>query len=136
VPGYSHAFHPCGIFESLFDRCGIVHFASAPIPHPDQQFDVLVSSFAFHEVSSEARAAACAEMARVLRPDGVLCLLDIIFASAAAATEARNHLGRYWDDQEEYPLVGELDTLLCGASLRQIHWRQAAPCHWVGLARR
>jgi ubiquinone/menaquinone biosynthesis C-methylase UbiE len=127
----------------MLARCRVLHpdFELAPgsfvaIPHGDGRFDTVVASFAFHEVPPAERAAACANVARVLRPGGVVCLLDIMFASAASGGEARTLIGRLWDDEEEYPLVGDLDALLRGAGLRYTRWRQTAPCHWAVLARR
>lgn len=102
-----------------------------PLPHATGQFDAVISSFAFHEVWPAERAAACVEMARVLRPGGTLCLLDIIFASPAAVAEARLALGELWDDGEAYPLVGELDTLLRAAGFVALRWQQPAPWHWA-----
>ncbi|HVA88608.1 MAG TPA: class I SAM-dependent methyltransferase [Chloroflexota bacterium] len=127
----------------MLARCRALHPAFSlavgsfsDIPHPDEWFDATAASFAFHEVPPGNRPAACAEVVRTLKPGGILCLLDIMFASSAAAAEARTRLGRYWDDQEEYPLVGDLDALLRDAGLRYTRWQQTAPCHWVVLARR
>ena len=106
------------------------------IPHPDATFDAATASFAFHEVPPHERAIACAELARILRPGGTLGLLDIIFASPAATAEARTRLVGHWDPDEDYPLVGDLDTLLRDAGLVATRWQQTAPCHWLVLARR
>ena len=51
------------------------------IPYPDERFDAVISSFAFHEVAPSSRPDACAEIARVLRPGGIVCFVDIVFAS-------------------------------------------------------
>ncbi|WP_374711327.1 class I SAM-dependent methyltransferase, partial [Symbiobacterium terraclitae] len=105
------------------------------IPFAAARFDAVVSSFAFHEVPPAGRAAACAELARVLRPGGTLCLLDVMFASPASREEARAAIGEYWDDEEDYPLVGDLDALLYAAGLGATSWWQTAPFHWMVLAR-
>lgn len=82
------------------------------IPYPDATFDIIVSSFAFHEVEMSRRSEASAEIARVLRPGGQLALLDIIFASAAAVANARAAIREDWDSDEDYPLIGQLDAPL------------------------
>jgi len=106
------------------------------IPFEAGAFDVVVSSFAFHEVPPPDRAAACAELARVLKPGAALCLVDIMFASPASLAAAREAIGTYWDDEEDYPLVGDLDGLLHAAGFGGTLWRQTAPCHWMVLARK
>lgn len=105
------------------------------IPFGSGSFDLVISSFALHEVEPHLRAEACAGMARVLRPGGWLCLLDIIFASTAARAEAAEALGRLWDPDEDYPLVGDLDSHLRTAGFTGTRWRQTAACHWVVVAR-
>lgn len=105
------------------------------IPFPDARFDIIVSSFTFHEINPEERSAACLEVARVLRPGGQVVILDIMFPSGVAVNEARQAIGSSWDPDEEYPLVGELDTHLRGAGVRNLRWRQSAAYHWVVVGR-
>lgn len=51
------------------------------IPYPDASFNLVVSSFAFGHLNSEQQLLALAEIHRVLKPHGRLCLTDrIIFA--------------------------------------------------------
>jgi ubiquinone/menaquinone biosynthesis C-methylase UbiE len=106
-----------------------------PIVYEDGLFDVVISSFAYHETSPDERRAVCSEIARVLKPGGVFCLLDIMFASTMAVEDARRVLGRYWDDTEVYALVGDLDSDLRTAGFRALSWSQTAPCHWCVAAR-
>lgn len=106
------------------------------IPHADVAFDLAISSFAFHEVPVSERPAAGAEVLRVLKPGGSLCLLDIMFASPAARDGARRRIGGAWDDDEDYPLVADLDLTLREAGFAPLRWRQTADCHWLVLAGR
>lgn len=46
------------------------------IPQPDASFDLVISSIAIHHIPHEHRAAAMAEMHRVLRPGGRLFIAD------------------------------------------------------------
>lgn len=124
------------VSEPMLARCHAKHpsFALAKgsflgIPHADCQFDALVSSFTFHEVSPEERPLACTEAARVLRTGGHICLLDIVFASPPALTAAFEALRPHWDPDEDYPLVGELDTCLHTASFSELWWQQTAAYH-------
>jgi putative AdoMet-dependent methyltransferase len=106
------------------------------IPLPDAKFDGVVSGFAFHETPLQKRGEACAEVARVLKPGGYLCLLDIMFVSEMAMHEARQLIARKWDDNEDYAVVGELDTLLRRSGFTMLSWRQTAPFHWMVTARK
>jgi arsenite methyltransferase len=75
------------------------------LPLPDAAFDLVVSSLAIHNISSDAgRAAAIAEAWRVLTPGGRLAIADIRATSlyartldALGATTSRRRLGwRFW----------------------------------------
>ena len=127
--------------EGMLDQCRSLHpnyeltvgtFTS--VPFPDQRFDVVVSSFCFHEVEPAERLKACREVYRVLKPGGNLCLLDIMFASQTAMDRARQTLADRWDPDEEYALVGSLDNLLYTALFRSVRWMQTAPLHFACTA--
>lgn len=106
------------------------------IPVSDERFDCVVSGFAFHETQVARRSEACVEMARVLKPDGFLCLLDIMFASQAAMQEARQLIAEKWDDDEDYAIVGDLDALLRQNGFTALKWYQTGPFHWMVTARK
>jgi ubiquinone/menaquinone biosynthesis C-methylase UbiE len=46
------------------------------MPFRDGELDVVTSTFLLHELPARARRAALSEMARVLKPGGLLVLLD------------------------------------------------------------
>jgi putative AdoMet-dependent methyltransferase len=104
------------------------------VPYQDDTFDAVVSSFCFHEVPPAERETACREVYRVIRKGGYLCLLDIMFASGAAVTEARNHMLSQWDDSEDYSLVGDLSEHLYNSGFHSVQWLQTGKLHWVCLA--
>ena len=124
-------------------RCQAAHSDFRPeegsfteIPFPGATFDIVVSSFTFHEVEPSQRFAACSEVARVVRPGGQIAILDIMFPSEPAVNEARQAIGSSWDPDEEYPIVGQLDAELRGNGFTNLRWRQSAPYHWIVVARR
>jgi putative AdoMet-dependent methyltransferase len=106
------------------------------IPLPDASVDVVASGFAFHEVPAEKRLHACQQMARVLKPGGYVCVLDIMFASEQAMAVARERLGRFWDPNELYAQVGDFDALLYQTGFSAVSWQQTAPYHWMVVAQR
>ncbi|WP_039801742.1 class I SAM-dependent methyltransferase [Nocardia araoensis] len=58
----------------------------AALPYPDDSFDLVVSSLSMHEWPQVDRAIA--ELARVLRPGGVVAIYDFRFVRSAAAIRA------------------------------------------------
>ncbi len=50
--------------------------AAEALPFDDASLDLVVSSFLLHELPKEIRAQVLAEMARVLKPDGLIVIVD------------------------------------------------------------
>lgn len=76
------------------------------IPFGDEQFNVVVSTFAFHHVRDEDKARAIAEAARPLVPGGRIVLGDVFFPDKAALRDA---MDRWSELEEEY--FGLLDMM-------------------------
>lgn len=55
--------------------------AAETLPFADASVDVVTSSFLFHELPKKVRAEAVAEMARVLKPGGLVVVVDSALAS-------------------------------------------------------
>jgi putative AdoMet-dependent methyltransferase len=51
------------------------------IPYLDDQFDFVVSSFAFQHLSDDQKQLSLQEINRVLKPRGRLCLADLIYSA-------------------------------------------------------
>jgi arsenite methyltransferase len=62
----------------LEDRVSVTTGDMTALPFKTMQFDILLSAWALHNVAGpELRSQALAEMLRVLKPGGILCLTDI-----------------------------------------------------------
>ncbi len=59
-------------------RVKLIEGAAEKLPFDDASLDLVVSSFLLHELPTEIRGKALAEMARVLRPDGLAVVVDSI----------------------------------------------------------
>src|SRR5262249_31403469 len=92
--------------EGIAERVVVETGDMRALPFPSESFDVVVSSLAIHNISSQqGRAAAVSEAWRVLTPGGRLAIADIratgryaaTLRSLGAASVARRRLGwRFW----------------------------------------
>lgn len=78
------------------------------IPFEDGQFDLIISSFAFHEVHMSDRSAAIKEVSRLLKAGGTFNLLDIGFKSKMELEAAQAEHYEEWDESEQYHYEYEL----------------------------
>lgn len=73
--------------EDVTARCELVTGPAQQMPFPDGSFDVVVSNLCLHNIRGSAtRAAACREIARVLKPGGIAVISDLMFVSRHAET--------------------------------------------------
>jgi ubiquinone/menaquinone biosynthesis C-methylase UbiE len=63
--------------EGVSDRCTFVRADAAMLPFDDGEFELVVSSFAFHEVKVPDRTVLFEEVVRVLRPGGAFLICDM-----------------------------------------------------------
>jgi ubiquinone/menaquinone biosynthesis C-methylase UbiE len=59
-------------------RVKLIEGAAEKLPFDGASLDLVVSSFLFHELPADIRLAALKEMARVLKPDGLVVIVDSI----------------------------------------------------------
>mmetsp|Transcript_13850 Transcript_13850/g.30079 ORF Transcript_13850/g.30079 Transcript_13850/m.30079 type:complete len:340 (-) Transcript_13850:49-1068(-) len=67
----------------------LVQARAEDLPFDDESFDAVVCVYLYHELPREVRAAASAEMARVLRTGGVLVLADSIQTGDRPALDSK-----------------------------------------------
>lgn len=59
------------------------------LPFADEEFDLVVSNYAFHHLDDEAKELALAETRRVLRPGGRLVVCDMMFSLSLQPRDRR-----------------------------------------------
>lgn len=78
------------------------------IPFKDNHFDLIISSFAFHEVPLSDRHIAMKEISRLLKPGGTVNLLDIGFNNENDLANSKEKHADSWDHTERYHFEKEL----------------------------
>jgi SAM-dependent methyltransferase len=84
--------------RGLADRCAVRQADMYRLPLPDGGFDVVALQMVLHY--AEDPAAALAEAARVLRPDGLLVVADLASHERAELLEEHAHRWPGFDDAE------------------------------------
>jgi ubiquinone/menaquinone biosynthesis C-methylase UbiE len=80
------------------------------LPHPDQHFDVVISSLMFHHLPLEVKRKGLGEVRRVLKEDGRFFLCD--FCSPHWLTIIPMYLMLIWSSHTRYQLFGNLPELI------------------------
>jgi ubiquinone/menaquinone biosynthesis C-methylase UbiE len=62
--------------ESSLGHCQFAQCAAELLPFEDESMDIVYNIYMFHEMPEEARNSALQEMARVLKPGGLLVITD------------------------------------------------------------
>lgn len=66
---------------NVSDRCTFQYCSALDLPFKDGEFQLVVSSFTFHEVHAPDRTVLFKEIARVLAPGGTFLILDFFAGS-------------------------------------------------------
>jgi SAM-dependent methyltransferase len=96
--------------RGLAGRCAVRQADMYRLPLPDASFDVVALQMVLHY--AEDPAAALAEAARVLRPEGLLVVADLAPHDRAALLERQAHR---WPGFDDAALAGWLGAAGCAA---------------------
>lgn len=98
------------------------------IPYPNASFDAVVSTYTFHHIPHRLKPESVREMVRVLKPDGLWVLGDLIFENEEAERKA---LHQYrWLEEEYFARNEELRTVFTELGM-ELSARQFTPVTWV-----
>jgi len=103
------------------------------IPYPDQSFDAVVSTYAFHHVPPRDKPSAVREMLRAVADGGIWVMGDLIFVNRLAERNAlQNH---DWLEEEYFARLDELRPHFVMNKL-DLRSQQLTPVTWVLWARK
>ena len=94
--------------HGVADRCAVRQADMYRLPLPDQAFDVVALQMVLHY--AEDPAAALAEAARVLKPDGLLVVVDL---EAHGQPELLERHAHRWPGFDDAALAGWLGAVGC-----------------------
>ena len=87
----AHAVLENARIEHVSDRVEVKEGDARELPFGNETFDVVVSNFVVHEMNSrQDRDAMMSEVARVLKPEGQVALVDFVF-TGQCVVELRKH---------------------------------------------
>jgi len=74
----------------------------------NQTFDFIVSTYALHHLTDEAKAGFLSSLLDLLAPEGVILIGDVCFGTREELLACKQDCGEHWDDDEIYFVVSEL----------------------------
>ena len=112
------------------------------LPLPSGSVDAVVSSYAFHHLTDDAKVQGAREMFRVLRAGGVVVLGDVAWADGGArqamiqrfAAAGKADLVRE-TKEEYYPTIGLLTSVFAAQGC-SVYVEQATEWVWILVARK
>ncbi len=110
--------------QKMPDATLIAHDFSAGLPAALQgaQFDVIISTYALHHLTDDAKPGFIRQLLAHLAKDAVLLIGDVSFLTRAGLEACKTASGAEWDDEEYYFIVEEI-----GASLPEGYQLQYHP---------
>lgn len=83
-----------------------------PLSLANQTFDFIVSTYALHHLSDDAKVALISELLGILASDGTILIGDVCFHNRHDLNSCRESCGNDWDDEEIYFVFSELQNKL------------------------
>lgn len=108
-------------------RVKLIDGAAERLPFDNASLDLVVSSFLLHELPGEVRATALAEMARVVKPDGLVVLVDSIQQGDRPGWDGLLDLFPYYFHEPYYAeyVGGRMESWCAAAGLATVSTERA-----------
>lgn len=78
----------------------------------DKKYDSIISTYALHHLTDEAKIDFIDNLMRLLKKDGKIFIGDIAFQTREKLNQCREESRGYWDEDEFYFVYEELKSLL------------------------
>lgn len=100
-------------------RVKLAEGAAEKLPYEDSSLDLVVSSFLLHELPAEVRTKALADMARVVKPDGLVVIVDSMQKGDHPGWDGLLDLFPHYFHEPYYAdyVAGSLESWACDAGL-------------------
>ncbi|MDD3261491.1 MAG: class I SAM-dependent methyltransferase [Oscillospiraceae bacterium] len=85
-----------------------------------ENFDAVISTYAFHHLTDEQKAAFLRELLQYLKPQGKIIIGDVMFRTLAEREACREKSGDDWDSSEHYLVFDQLKPLFPAAVFQKI----------------
>jgi len=108
-------------------RVKLIEGATEALPFDEASLDLVVSSFLLHELPKEIRAKAIAEMARVLKPGGLIVIVDSLQKGDRPDWDGLLDLFPHYFHEPYYAeyVGGSMEELCAAAGLRPVSTENA-----------
>ena len=101
----------------LTDRITLEHIDAKTLPYPDNSFDGLISNSIVHHIHDAEKALQ--EMGRVVKPNGVVLIRDLIRPKTPA--DAQGFVDRYAADDTPYQQKLYYDSFLASFTIDEVN---------------
>jgi putative AdoMet-dependent methyltransferase len=98
------------------------------IPYPDDFFDAVVSTYAYHHLPHRLKPGSVREMARVLKSGGLWALGDLVFENEQAQRKALREYS--WLEEEYFARIEDLRPIFAGLGM-ELKAQRFTPVTWV-----
>ncbi|SFJ46508.1 MerR family transcriptional regulator [Thermoflavimicrobium dichotomicum] len=88
------------------------------IPYPDHRFDFVVTSYALHHLTDDQKLLALEEMKRVLKPEGRICIADLMFVDE----KARMDYLEQWRKRGREDIIAQIEDEFYADRSRLLAW--------------
>ncbi len=102
---------------NLTDRITLEHIDAKTLPYPDNSFDGLISNSIVHHIHDAEKALQ--EMGRVVKPNGMVLIRDLI--RPATPADAQAFVDKYAADDTPYQQKLYYDSFLAAFTLAEVN---------------
>ncbi|MBM7613796.1 class I SAM-dependent methyltransferase [Alkaliphilus hydrothermalis] len=89
-----------------------------PLELKEMKFDYIVSSFAIHHVDLKGKIDFINKLKNLIKDNGKIIFGDVAFETTSDLEKCKTEAGRYWDTDEYYMVLQEMEEMLKETELK------------------